>query len=70
MPLSFCLFLTFVMNNTAAENALSATTHVGGVVFKASPSFIIFADRFSVESNNCNSCFNILLKLKLFLVEQ
>ncbi|GBO19239.1 hypothetical protein AVEN_107075-1 [Araneus ventricosus] len=54
MLLSFSLVLIFVMNNPAAENALSASAHVEGIVLKASPSFIIFDDQFSVESNNCN----------------
>ncbi|GBN73715.1 hypothetical protein AVEN_86694-1 [Araneus ventricosus] len=58
------------MKNLSEENAPSASADVGGIVFRASPSFIIFADRFSVESNNCNSCFTILLKLELLLVEQ
>ncbi|GBM65858.1 hypothetical protein AVEN_248041-1 [Araneus ventricosus] len=70
MLLSFSLVLGFVMNNPAAENALSASADVGGIIFKASPSFIIFDEQFSVESNNCNSCLTILLKLELFLVEQ
>ncbi|GBO26142.1 hypothetical protein AVEN_229889-1, partial [Araneus ventricosus] len=61
---------SFVMNNPAAENALSASPDVVGIVFKASPSFIIFDDRFSVESNNCNSFFPIFLKLELLLVIQ
>ncbi|GBN49047.1 hypothetical protein AVEN_189657-1 [Araneus ventricosus] len=37
----------FVMNNSAAENALSASDDVVGIVFKASLSFITFDDRFS-----------------------
>ncbi|GBM59805.1 hypothetical protein AVEN_10014-1 [Araneus ventricosus] len=69
MLLSLSLVLSFAVNNPAAENALSASADVGGIAFKASPSFI-FNDRFSVESNNCNSCFTILLKLELLLVEQ
>ncbi|GBM03585.1 hypothetical protein AVEN_203161-1 [Araneus ventricosus] len=36
------------MNNPAAENAISASADIGGIVFKALPSFIIF-DGFSVE---------------------
>ncbi|GBN00913.1 hypothetical protein AVEN_8383-1 [Araneus ventricosus] len=52
MLLSFSLVLSIVINNPAAENALSAPADVGGIVFKASPSFIIFAERFSVQSNN------------------
>ncbi|GBO09306.1 hypothetical protein AVEN_20677-1 [Araneus ventricosus] len=58
------------MNNPAAENALSTSADGGRIAFKTSPSFIIFDDRFPVESNNCNSCFTILLKLELLLVEQ
>ncbi|GBN76723.1 hypothetical protein AVEN_149757-1 [Araneus ventricosus] len=58
------------MNNQATENSFSASEEVEGIVFKASPSFITFVDRFSVESNNCNSCITILLKLELLLVEQ
>ncbi|GBM69288.1 hypothetical protein AVEN_86624-1 [Araneus ventricosus] len=57
------------MNNLATENALSASAD-GGIVFKSSPSFIIFYDRFSIGSNNYNSCFTILLKLELLLVEK
>ncbi|GBN41799.1 hypothetical protein AVEN_192460-1 [Araneus ventricosus] len=49
---------------------LSAPADVEGIVFKASPSFKIFDDRFPVESNYCNSCFTILLKVELLLVEQ
>ncbi|GBL98236.1 hypothetical protein AVEN_174046-1 [Araneus ventricosus] len=60
----------FVMNNTAAENALSASDDVVANVFKASPSFIVFDDRFSVESNYCNSCSPILIKLDPFLLQQ
>ncbi|GBL67080.1 hypothetical protein AVEN_267199-1 [Araneus ventricosus] len=67
LPLS--LVLSFVMNNPEAENALSASTD-GGIVFKSSPSFTIFYDRFSIESNNYNSCFTIFLKLEILLVEQ
>ncbi|GBN79022.1 hypothetical protein AVEN_218254-1 [Araneus ventricosus] len=70
MFLSLCLVLSFVVNNPAAENALSASTDIGGMVFKVSPRFLIFDDLFSVESNNCNSCFTILLKIELLLVEQ
>ncbi|GBN35584.1 hypothetical protein AVEN_183897-1 [Araneus ventricosus] len=70
MLLSFSLVLNFVMNNPAVENAVSASADVGGIVFKASPSFIIFDDRFSVEANNSNPCFTILHKLELLLVEQ
>ncbi|GBL98725.1 hypothetical protein AVEN_8625-1 [Araneus ventricosus] len=58
------------MNNPATENSLSASAEVEGIVSKTSPSFMIFVDRFSVESNNCNSYFTILLKLELLLVEQ
>ncbi|GBL81066.1 hypothetical protein AVEN_83141-1 [Araneus ventricosus] len=57
------------MNNPAAENFLSASADVEGIVFKAPPSFIKFDDRFSV-SNNCNSCFIVLLKKELLLVGQ
>ncbi|GBM14033.1 hypothetical protein AVEN_209930-1 [Araneus ventricosus] len=56
------LVLSFVMNNPAAENVLSASADVGGIVFKASPSFIIFDDRFSVESNS--SVFTIFVQIK------
>ncbi|GBO28697.1 hypothetical protein AVEN_123478-1 [Araneus ventricosus] len=71
MLLSLSLVPTFVMNNPAAENALSASTDVGGIVFKDSPNFIVFYDLFSVESiSSYNSCFTILLKLELLLVEQ
>ncbi|GBM50511.1 hypothetical protein AVEN_174030-1, partial [Araneus ventricosus] len=58
------------MKSPAAENSLSASADVEGIVFKALHSFIIFDDRFSVESNNCSSYFTILLKLELLLVEQ
>ncbi|GBO31407.1 hypothetical protein AVEN_127487-1 [Araneus ventricosus] len=58
------------MNNPAAENALSASAD-GGIVFKDSPNFTVFDDLFSLESNSSyNSCFTILLKLELLLVEQ
>ncbi|GBN08747.1 hypothetical protein AVEN_9911-1 [Araneus ventricosus] len=69
MLLSFSLIRSFVLNKSAAENSLSLSADVG-IVYKASSSFVIFDDRFSVESNNCNSCFPILLKLELLLVEQ
>ncbi|GBM17997.1 hypothetical protein AVEN_207241-1 [Araneus ventricosus] len=59
------------MNNPAPENAFSASLpNVGGIVFTASASFIIFDDRFYFESNNCSSYFTIVLKLELLLVEQ
>ena len=58
MLLSLSIVPNFVMNIPVAENAFSALTDVGGIVFKASHNFIIFEDYFSVESNNCNSCFN------------
>ncbi|GBN55307.1 hypothetical protein AVEN_58562-1 [Araneus ventricosus] len=70
MLLSLSLVLSFDMNNPAAENARSASADVGRIVFKASPSFIIFDDGFSVESNNCNSCFTFSLKLELLPSEQ
>ena len=70
MLLSLSLALNFVMNIPAAENTLSASTDVGGFVFKASLNFIIFEDWFSVESNNCNSCLIILLHLESLLDEQ
>ncbi|GBL83387.1 hypothetical protein AVEN_110694-1 [Araneus ventricosus] len=70
MLLSFNLVRGFAMYNSSAENALSASVDALEIVFKASPSFIIFDDRFSVVSNNCNSCFPILFKLELLLVEQ
>ncbi|GBM84759.1 hypothetical protein AVEN_249895-1 [Araneus ventricosus] len=63
------LSLSFVIKNPVAENALSASAGVGGIVFTVSTSFATFDDRYSVESNNCNSCFTILLKLELLLVE-
>ncbi|GBM13979.1 hypothetical protein AVEN_152397-1 [Araneus ventricosus] len=69
MLLSLNLVLSFITNNLATENALSASAD-GGIVFKSSSSFIIFYDRFSVGSNNYNYCFTILLKLELLLVEQ
>ncbi|GBM94112.1 hypothetical protein AVEN_237386-1 [Araneus ventricosus] len=69
MLLSLSLVLNFVMNEPAAENS-PTSADVEGIVFKASPSFIIFDDRFSVEPNNWNYCFTILLKLELLLVEQ
>ncbi|GBN81278.1 hypothetical protein AVEN_200125-1 [Araneus ventricosus] len=38
MLLSFSLVLSFVLNNPAAEDALSASTDVGGIVLKVSRS--------------------------------
>ncbi|GBN08194.1 hypothetical protein AVEN_57210-1 [Araneus ventricosus] len=70
MVLSFSIVRSFVMRTPAAEKAISTSAGVAAIVFKASPSFIIFDVQFSVESNNCNSCFPILLKLELLLVEQ
>ncbi|GBN00087.1 hypothetical protein AVEN_225980-1 [Araneus ventricosus] len=70
MLLSLTLVLSFAMNNPAAENTLSASADVGGIVFKASSNFIIFDDHFSVDSNGCNSCFTILSKFKHLLIEQ
>ncbi|GBM14318.1 hypothetical protein AVEN_128373-1 [Araneus ventricosus] len=70
MLLSLSLVLSFVMNNTVAENALSALADVRAIVFKTSRSFILLDDRISVESNNYNSCFTILLKLEVLLAKQ
>ncbi|GBM51297.1 hypothetical protein AVEN_252640-1, partial [Araneus ventricosus] len=40
MLLSLSLVLSFVMNKPAAENALLASAHVGGIILKASPSLM------------------------------
>ena len=47
---SLNLLLSFVMKSPAAENALSASTDVGGTEFMASYSFVTFFVRSLVVS--------------------
>ena len=70
MLLSLSVVLNFVMNIPAPENALLASSEVAAIVFKVSFNFIIFHDRFSMESKNCNSCLTILLTLESLQNEQ
>ena len=52
---SLNLLLSFVMKSPAAENALSASTDVGGTEFMASYSFVTFFVRSLVVSKIASS---------------